>query len=238
MFYCRVPSPKHLWRKMLDEAIAQWQSQDEGPSLDDVLGTWAESHGGSHQRLRAAGIVGRAPPSQPKRPDSSLAARLVELNSWGLMSASEVQDLAMSAQQDGCDHPEVLALARIGASGDHPQNCSRDLAALYKLDQLHIPEPYVMKLPLYDPKGNPPSVVLGIETHVCSLKLGSPQPCVCSVEGTGLDGVSPVCHKCLASVTQVWIDHPIMLAHELLGSLHDHFPVEFLPSVTTDQHMW
>ena len=62
----------------------------------------------------------------PQAP-SSLAAELLEKWSWGSMSAPLVQTLAAAAKKDGLDHPQIHALAGIGASGKFPGNMHRDL---------------------------------------------------------------------------------------------------------------
>ena len=74
------------------------------------------------QKLRWANVG-----SKKEAKPNVLATFLVAQWAWGHMSAPMLQKIAHHAAQDGLDHPEVAALAKLGGSGVHPQNCNRDL---------------------------------------------------------------------------------------------------------------
>lgn len=144
------------WPNMMDQAIAAWQG--EQGSLDDAVERWALRRGGARQQVATAALMGMGPPEDPRRPPSCLASLLAELNALGLMSASRLQEISMAAMRDGCDHPEVQAFGRIAAGGDCPGNASRDLNRLHQLHLKRMPDPFVVRLPLYNIKASPPQV--------------------------------------------------------------------------------
>eukprot|EP00969_Alexandrium_andersonii_P201610 8907479-Alexandrium_andersonii.AAC.1 len=53
------------------------------------------------------------------------------------MSATKIQRLASAAQSDGLRHPTIERLASLGSSGQHPQNCHRDLVGWMEKPALH-----------------------------------------------------------------------------------------------------
>ena len=63
-------------------------------------------------------------------PQSRLASELLNLWSWGTMSAPLVQQLAASALSDGLNLPGLDQLPKLGSSGKHPGNMHRDLMAI------------------------------------------------------------------------------------------------------------
>ena len=119
-----LPPIVFLILHMVDHAIGEWETQYVN-TIDDVVGSWAARRGGIHQQLSAVALSGIEPPVALPRPPSVLGSRLSELNAWGLLPASRLQELAAGAIADGSDHPELKALAAIGAHGDQPQNCAR-----------------------------------------------------------------------------------------------------------------
>ena len=78
-------------------------------SLDDRIRAHVLTHGGSAQRAQAASHVNADP-----APASCLVRRLLDLWSWGVLSASVVQSLAETAEVDGLKHADVLKLSKIG----------------------------------------------------------------------------------------------------------------------------
>ena len=64
----------------------------------------------------------------PEQPEHSHLARvLLEKWAWGNLSTPEVQALAHAAVHDGLSHPQIRALAGLGAHGKYPANMHRDL---------------------------------------------------------------------------------------------------------------
>eukprot|EP00969_Alexandrium_andersonii_P342967 15160224-Alexandrium_andersonii.AAC.1 len=63
--------------------------------------------------------------------DSVLAERLITLWGWGHLSASQVQWIASGAVADKVEHPEVVALSKLGTSGEYQGNVRRDLLRTY-----------------------------------------------------------------------------------------------------------
>ena len=59
----------------------------------------------------------------------------------------QVQQTAQAAIADGCQHPDLLRLARLGSSGLFPGNCHRDLQRFLKLSD-KMPNTVAMALPL------------------------------------------------------------------------------------------
>ncbi len=93
----------------------------------------------------AAAAAGAAP-VQP----SALVDRVLELWSWGEISAVTVQYLMEAAVLDGCTHPQAVSLARIGSSGRWSNNCHRDIARQFMGD-IDMPATYtVSQVPCHD----------------------------------------------------------------------------------------
>ena len=84
--------------------------------VDAAVRNVAARHGGRSQRARAAKHI-------HDRGSSVLAERLVELWSWGLISAVLLQWLADAAVCDGLQHNDLVKLANLGAKGMHPGIC-------------------------------------------------------------------------------------------------------------------
>ncbi len=111
--------------------------------------------GGWRQRVAREAAAGQAassrdaPAATPQKP-SVLVDRVLELWSWGEVSAGTVQYILEGAVIDGCDHPDAVALSRIGSSGRWQNNCHRDIAAHF-LEDITIPRPYVVSdVPAFD----------------------------------------------------------------------------------------
>ena len=82
--------------------------------------------GGYHQRLAQA----RAQEQRAPAAKSKLALELLNLWSWGTMSAPLVQRLASAAAEDGLSHPQITKMAKIGGAGQYAGNMHRDLLAI------------------------------------------------------------------------------------------------------------
>ena len=104
--------------------------------------------GGWRQRLAAPdpelGGVGSAGQGH-----SQLLDRILQMWSWGFLSAPTVQHIVEGAVLDGLNHPAIVALSKIGSSGRHPQNCHRDICRNFMAD-VKIPEPHVLEVPAVD----------------------------------------------------------------------------------------
>ncbi len=61
-----------------------------------------------------------------------LASYLLEKRAWGDISTPTMQQIAAAALADGAKCPMLEKIASIGTSGQHPQNCERDLLCSLK----------------------------------------------------------------------------------------------------------
>eukprot|EP00969_Alexandrium_andersonii_P213536 9429753-Alexandrium_andersonii.AAC.1 len=83
--------------------------------------------GGYRQALARASHASES--SAPSQRDA-LAKLLIQDWSWGGMSAHRIQQIAHAAYEDGLRTHTIERLAKLGTSGDNPQNCHRDLEAM------------------------------------------------------------------------------------------------------------
>lgn len=97
---------------------------------DDVPTTEPKkARGGHHQRIAQETISsGSASSGGREPPKSHLTNNLVRRWSVGKLSAKDVQDIAMDASRDGLD--TMGPLAKMGASGQHPQNLFRAMQSV------------------------------------------------------------------------------------------------------------
>jgi hypothetical protein len=77
------------------------------------------------------------------------------LDKWaaGTLSAVEVQELALLAEQSGAKDTEVSSLASLGARGGQPQNISGALHRRF-CDRMQLPEAVTLQVPAVDMKGD------------------------------------------------------------------------------------
>jgi len=87
----------------------------------------------------------------PVNDTPSLATTLLTRWGEGQLSATDVQQFAQAAVQDGATHPELIWLAQIGSHGLHPGNASRDWKGKYLKETL-APEPSSAKVSLFTTK--------------------------------------------------------------------------------------
>lgn len=80
-----------------------------------------------------------------------LATRLVELWSIGKLSATQATEICHLSMLSGCDHPEILAIAKCGSFGENKSNSHRDLVALY-CKKMYLAQPHLVKVPMKDTK--------------------------------------------------------------------------------------
>ncbi len=111
-----------------------------------------------------------------------LSLQLLKLFAEGVLPATSVQILAGAALADGWGVGDGVAekLARLGASGKHPNNVLRDLVRLSKCLGIAevMPEPYVVQVPGKAGTFRPVSVILPHEqVHMTVLKV----QCFCLV---------------------------------------------------------
>mgnify|MGYP002810293274 CR=1 FL=1 len=137
------------------------------------MGMFRPAAGGTHQRISFQQSEGNEIPLPPVVLPSVLAGELCEAYALGLMPANRVQSLAAAAVTDGCEHPELRALASLGAHGAQTQNCSRDLQTLYNVEHRNFPDAYVVDLPLYATKAKPPRVVTTRFTNRSDMFIAS-----------------------------------------------------------------
>lgn len=78
---------------------------------------------------------------------SALGLSLLTKWSWGVLSATAVQELADAAVRSGCHASDVIHIASCGAHGSMPSNINRDIMRIY-CRELSSPDPYVAKVPM------------------------------------------------------------------------------------------
>ena len=115
--------------------------------------------------LGDAGGEAFPPPLHGER--SHLVDRVLELWSWGYISAVTVQYIMAGAVLDGVPNENAKALARIGKSGRWLQNCQRDLKRQF-LDSTPIAPLYEFDVPAFDAKQPGESKHITIK---CSIML-------------------------------------------------------------------
>ena len=91
---------------------------------------------------------------RPPREPSRLGQLLVEMYCWSELSLPKMQAIAAAAVHDSqpTPHPDLVRLAKLGGSGDHPQNMGRDFKRLVcepsladAISEISLP---IRKLPL------------------------------------------------------------------------------------------
>ena len=109
--------------------------------------------GGWRQRLALARPSDGPPPEAQRVAQSNMVERLLELWSWGYISAPTAQYLAEGAAMDGSTHPEILQLARAGSSGRWRQNCKRDIERNF-MASVKSPPTMTVRVPAYNNKSS------------------------------------------------------------------------------------
>ena len=157
----------------MEEGVAAWLG-DQDVEMEQAVGSWAVGRGGVHQQLAHATLAGLPEPAGQKQGKSALAALLCERHALGLLPATLLQEICAAAIADGLDHGEVRELASIGAWGDHPSSCTRDLFNQHKLSLNRIADPLVVDLPMYNIHAKPPQVAPRSQQGLALFP--SPQP--------------------------------------------------------------
>ena len=143
---------------MADDAIMADASNE-----DAAIQAFYERRGGNQQQLHIARAHYSAPPaSEQVFYQSELAAELGLDWAMGLIKSPQVWRFAAAAAADMGQTPfrnlELQTLAKIGTGG--LEHCYRNLKKCYDLDAAHMPEPILLRLPLWDAKATPkPKVV-------------------------------------------------------------------------------
>jgi hypothetical protein len=86
-----------------------------------------------------------------KGQDSRLATALLSLWAHGKISAITCRWLAECASLDGCTHPEINDIAKMGCHGKYPGNVHRDLLTRFVKD-VSVPEPLQVPVRCLNPK--------------------------------------------------------------------------------------
>ena len=86
-----------------------------------------------------------------KGQDSRLATALLSLWAHGKISAITCRWLAECASLDGCTHPEINDIAKMGCHGKYPGNVHRDLLTRFVKD-VSVPEPLQVPARCPEPK--------------------------------------------------------------------------------------
>ena len=106
-------------------------------------------------------------PQEPVRgvfESSPLGTGLLIRWAEGQLTAGDVMELELLAAQSGCSRPEVQWLSSIGGADSH-QNCSRALYRKY-LAENHLPEPFIIKLPLLEHKDRTKTVEVDVAIYL------------------------------------------------------------------------
>eukprot|EP00969_Alexandrium_andersonii_P372566 15482016-Alexandrium_andersonii.AAC.1 len=83
----------------------------------------------------------------------SLAATVLLMKwAWGILSAVDVQELALGTKLGGNADDEMEELASLGAHGTVPGHCSRDLKRRFA-EETFTPSPRSYRAPFYDHLG-------------------------------------------------------------------------------------
>ena len=80
-----------------------------------------------------------------------LSQRLLQLWSQGKLSATQVAELAHLAMLSGCQHKDLVDLAKCGNFGQNVGNCHRDMTTLC-CKNMKLPDPHMVNVPLFDLK--------------------------------------------------------------------------------------
>ena len=80
-------------------------------------------------------------------PNSPLGLALLSKWAWGVLSATNVQELAHAAVLSGAKAEDLVSLSSLGSYGQQPGNCHRDLVRKYCKD-LWSPDPYSVVVPM------------------------------------------------------------------------------------------
>ena len=83
--------------------------------------------------------------------ENPLCTRLMELWSQGKLSATQAAEISHLSLLSGCQHSEILAIAKCGDYGQNKSSSHRDLVKLC-CKKMHLPEPHMVKVPMKDPK--------------------------------------------------------------------------------------
>jgi hypothetical protein len=91
-----------------------------------------------------------------KKGESVLASKLLSLWTHGLLSATQIQEIAHLAVLDGAHHEELVAMAKAGSYGQKGGNVHRDMMGAF-CKEVAICEPHHVAVPCIDPKTNKPA---------------------------------------------------------------------------------
>ena len=158
----------------MQAAIADWVAEGGADDVNSAIEAWSLRRGGVQQQLRAAAAVGLQGPAGVghDRGRSALAALLAEQQALGFLPAVLLQKIAAAAVQDGCEHPEVVEMSRLGACGEVPGNISRDLFKLHRLADRRLPMPLEVEVPYWDCKAKPPQTARHNRKYRASKQVG------------------------------------------------------------------
>ena len=138
MVYARIWVDLHRCANIdpdqLFSSMASSSSSGPPPPLPKRLRV--EPRGGQSQKARWAREEAAA--ADPK-PESHLAAYLVDRWSRGHMSTPTVQQIAAAAAADGCDHADLVFLSKLGSSGKYPNNMYKELNNKFRPSLLRSP---------------------------------------------------------------------------------------------------
>ena len=139
-------------------------AQRPAERLHTAMEAFAHSHGGAKQRLEAALVTMPAPTSNALDiRHSHTCEELVLDYGLGLLSSVSVGRYAGAALADVQQFKQYGTISELEQLGSmahmNRSHCARKIRSIYSLDDNHMPEPYIMKLPFWDAKARPPQVV-------------------------------------------------------------------------------
>ena len=118
--------------------------------------------GGWRQRLEQS-AASSADAISARQPHGHLATRVLQMWSWGQISAPAVQYIMEGARLDGSTDPATLGLSKIGSGGLWQQNCQRDICRNFFRD-IKIPSTYLLDVLATDAQDPLDPVV--VPTHI------------------------------------------------------------------------
>ena len=130
------------------------------------LRLWALQHGPARRKRAAVAEAceGGGPERPAQRPrgagplDGDAEVELLcELWAIGSIPAHVLQQIGEAAVVSS-PRPQMSALAALGSHGAYKGNITRDLRQLLHLGSNDMPEPYIIKVPMWDSTCNPPTV--------------------------------------------------------------------------------
>ena len=113
---------RQIFAAVLPETMTSNASSSDRPPKRPRI----EPRGGHRQRARWADEAPSSVDAGHRGP-SHLAEHLLDKWSWGALSTPQIQATAKCVVLDGCSHPDVVTLSKLGSDGKYPNNMYSEL---------------------------------------------------------------------------------------------------------------